>query len=173
MEIISTFRPPLPPVTGATVAIGEFRATTGADGRFAIGSLPFADGVEVIATRNGYATATATVNVRPGNVTTIALTMASTSTVGTITGRVLDQAAQPLPGAAVTVQDGDQTLATTTSGADGAFTAENVPIGEGYTLRVTAEGFAAKASTAPRIEAATVSDAGAVLLVRARLCGRP
>ncbi|WP_132517277.1 carboxypeptidase regulatory-like domain-containing protein [Nonomuraea diastatica] len=154
------------PVTGATVAIGEFRATTGADGRFAIGNLPFADGVEVTATRNGYATATATVNVRPGNATTIALTMASTSTVGTITGRVLDQAAQPLPGATVTVQDGDQTLATTTSGPEGAFSAENVPIGEGYTLRVTAEGFVAKTTTAPRIEAATVSDAGAVLLVR-------
>ncbi|MBF8188803.1 carboxypeptidase regulatory-like domain-containing protein [Nonomuraea sp. K274] len=154
------------PISGVAVTAGGGMATTGQDGRFAIRNLPFADGVEVTATRNGYATATGTADVRPGNVTTVHLTMTSTSTVGSITGRVLDQAARPLPGAAVTVEDGDQTLATATSGADGAFTAENVPVGEGYTLRAAADGFGAKTRTGMNVEAATATDAGSLLLVR-------
>ncbi|MGA4992545.1 cadherin-like beta sandwich domain-containing protein [Nonomuraea bangladeshensis] len=165
--VIGTVRTPAgAPVTGATVTAAGATSVTGADGRFAIGNVAFADGVEVTATRNGYATATATVNVRRGNVAVVALTMASTSTVGTITGRVLDQAAEPLPGAAVTVRDGDQTLATATSGPDGAFTAANVPIGEGYTLRATADGFVTRTTPAPKVEAATTAAAGSLLLVR-------
>ncbi|MGP4099566.1 carboxypeptidase regulatory-like domain-containing protein [Nonomuraea sp. KM90] len=155
------------PVSGATVTAATMgTATTDANGRFAIRSLPFADGVEVTATRNGYATATGTVDVRPGNVATVHLTMASTSTVGSVTGRVLDQAARPLPGAAVTVEDGDQTLATATSGPDGAFTVESVPIGDGYTLRAAAGGFVPETRTGLKVEAATATDAGSLLLVR-------
>ncbi|MGW3344392.1 carboxypeptidase regulatory-like domain-containing protein [Nonomuraea rubra] len=176
-SITGTVRTPSgAPVSGATVTAGggpattgaatTGAATTGADGRFAIKGVPFTEGVEVTATRNGYQSAAATVNVRPGNVTTVALTMASTSTAGTIIGTVLDQAARPLPGATVTVRDGDQTLATATSAADGSYTADGVPVGEGYTLRATAGGFEPKTSAGLKVEAATTTDAGSLLLVR-------
>ncbi|MGI5282421.1 carboxypeptidase regulatory-like domain-containing protein [Nonomuraea polychroma] len=169
--VIGTVRTPSgTPISGASVtatsAGAGLTATTGADGRFTLANIPFADGVEVTATRNGYQSVTETVNVRFGNTTTVHLTMASTSVIGTITGRVLDQAAQPLPGASVTVKDGDQTLATATSGADGAFTLENVPVGEGYTVRADAGGYVAATRSGLRVEAATATDAGAFLLVR-------
>ncbi|TYB58060.1 hypothetical protein FXF51_38025 [Nonomuraea sp. PA05] len=168
-SITGTVRTPSgAPIAGATVTAtaASGTVTTGTDGRFAIRHVPFADGIEVTATRNGYATATETVAVRPGNVTTVALTMASTSTVGTIIGKVLDQAAQPLPAATVTVRDGDQTLATATSAADGSYTVDGVPVGEGYTLRATAGGFEPKTRTGLKVEAATTTDAGSLLLVR-------
>ncbi|KAB8195961.1 hypothetical protein FH608_010830 [Nonomuraea phyllanthi] len=154
------------PVSGAAVAASGRSATTGPDGRFAIRDLPFAEDVEVTATRNGYAPATATVDVRPGNTATVHLTMASTSTVGSVTGRVLDQAARPLPGATVTVKDGDQALGTATSGPDGGFTVEGVPVGEGYALRAAAGGYVTAGREGLAVEAATATDAGALLLVR-------
>ncbi|MFF3445462.1 carboxypeptidase regulatory-like domain-containing protein [Streptosporangium sp. NPDC002721] len=90
----------------------------------------------------------------------------STGTAGSVTGRVLDQAAQPLPGATVTVRNGDQTLATATTAAGGAFTVANVPVGQGYTLRAEAAGFTAATRTGLRVEAATATDVGAILLLR-------
>lgn len=154
------------PISGAAVTAGGGSATTGADGRFAVRDLPFTDGLAVTATRNGYASATRTVDVRPGNVSTVALTMTPTSTVGTITGRVLDQAARPLPGASVVVEDGGQTLATATSAADGTYTAGDVPAGDGYTLTASADGHTSKAATGLKVEAATTTEAGSLLLVR-------
>ncbi|MGN9841144.1 carboxypeptidase regulatory-like domain-containing protein [Nonomuraea sp. H19] len=166
-SVIGTARTPSgAPISGATVTAAGVTATTGADGRFALKNIPFADGVEVTATRNGYQSATETVNVRFGNVATVHLTMASTSVVGSVTGRVLDQAAQPLPGATVTVKDGDQALGTATSGADGAFTVEKVPMGEGYAVRAEAGGYVAATRPGLRVEVATATDAGALLLVR-------
>ncbi|WP_188189989.1 carboxypeptidase regulatory-like domain-containing protein [Nonomuraea sp. SYSU D8015] len=170
-SVIGTVRSPSgAPISGATVTVTSsgagVTATTGADGRFALHAIPFADGVRVTAARNGYAGATTTVDVRFGNVATVHLTLASTSVVGSVTGRVLDQAAQPLPGATVTVKDGDQALATATSGADGGFTAENVPMGEGYTIRAEAGGHVAATRSGLKVEPATATDAGALLLVR-------
>ncbi|MET7459419.1 carboxypeptidase regulatory-like domain-containing protein [Nonomuraea sp. NPDC005501] len=156
------------PVSGAAVTVqgAPAGATTGADGRYAVGRVPFADGVTVTATRNGYRQATRAVNVRPGNVTVADLTMAPTSVVGTVTGRVLDQAAQPLAGATVTVKDGDQALGTATSGDDGAFTVEDVPAGDGYTVRAELGGHTAATRTGVKVDAATATDAGALLLTR-------
>ncbi|MFI7700294.1 carboxypeptidase regulatory-like domain-containing protein [Nonomuraea sp. NPDC049480] len=166
-SVIGTVRTPSgAPISGATVTAAGAAATTGADGRFALQNIPFADGVQVTATRNGYQAATETVNVRFGNVATVRLTLASTSVVGSVTGRVLDQAAQPLPGATVTVKDGDQSLGTATSGAGGAFTVENVPMGEGYAVRAEAGGYVAATRSGLKVEAATATDAGALLLVR-------
>ncbi|MFI6740011.1 carboxypeptidase regulatory-like domain-containing protein [Nonomuraea sp. NPDC050451] len=166
-SVIGTARTPSgAPVAGATVTAAGRTATTGADGRFAIRDLPFAEGVEVTAARNGYASATETVNVRPGNTVTVRLTMASASTVGSVTGRVLDQAARPLPGATLTVKDGDQALATSTSGPDGAFTIENVPVGEGYLVQAASGGYVTAGRSGLTVEAATATDAGALLLVR-------
>ncbi|TMR94731.1 hypothetical protein EJK15_32460 [Nonomuraea basaltis] len=170
-SVIGTVRTPSgAPITGATVTVtltgAGVTATTGADGRYALKNIPFADGVEVTATRNGYESATEAVNVRFGNAATAHLTMASTSVVGSVTGRVLDQAAQPLPGATVTVKDGDQALGTATSGTDGGFTVESVPIGAGYAVRAEAGGYTAATRSGLTVEPATATDAGSLLLIR-------
>ncbi|WP_433440454.1 carboxypeptidase regulatory-like domain-containing protein [Nonomuraea sp. CA-141351] len=166
-SVIGTVRTPAGvPVAGAAVTAAGRNATTGADGRFAIKDVPFAEGVEVTATRNGYSTATETVNVRAGNTATVHLTMASAGTVGSVTGRVLDQAARPLPGATVTVKDGEQTLGTATAGPDGAFAVENVPAGKGYAVRASSGGYVTATRPGLTVEAATATDAGALLLVR-------
>ncbi|TDC84556.1 hypothetical protein E1193_05355 [Micromonospora sp. KC606] len=156
------------PVTGAvvTVAGAPATATTGTDGRFSVRGVPFADRITVTATRGGYTTATVTVDVRPGNTTTVAIPMISTSVVGAIAGRVLDQAAQPLADAVVTVVDGEQSLGTATSGPDGEFRVEAVPIGSGYTVRAGAGGYATAARSDVEVTPATTTEVGALLLTR-------
>ncbi|MFG1704424.1 carboxypeptidase regulatory-like domain-containing protein [Nonomuraea sp. M3C6] len=166
-SIIGTVRTPSgAPLTGATVTAAGQSATTGADGRYTIKNVPFADDVNVTATKDGYETATQTVDVRSGNVTTVNLTMAPNTSAGSVTGHVLDQAAQPLPGATVTVEDGDRPLGTATSGTDGAFTVANVPMGEGYTIRAEATGYTAATRSGLTVQPATATDAGSLLLVR-------
>ncbi|MEO3927763.1 carboxypeptidase regulatory-like domain-containing protein [Micromonosporaceae bacterium B7E4] len=156
------------PVSGAvvTVAGAPAGATTGADGRFSVRDVPFADGLTLTATRNGYTTATLTVDVRPGNTTTVPITMASTSVVGTVAGRVLDQAARPLPDAVLTVLDADQSLGTAVSGPNGEFDVEAVPIGSGYTVRAAAGGYTPATRSGVAVTPATTTQVGALLLTR-------
>ncbi|MEU7870443.1 carboxypeptidase regulatory-like domain-containing protein [Dactylosporangium sp. NPDC049140] len=151
------------PIAGATVHIGSSSATTGADGWYAIGGVPFGD-VTVTASRNGYQTATQTVTVRAGNRSTVPLTLASTSTVGSVTGTVLDQAGRPLAGVTLTVRDGDQAIATGTSSGDGTFTVAAVPVGEGYTLVAATPGLDPATRTGLEVTPATATAAGTLLL---------
>jgi hypothetical protein len=156
------------PVAGAvvTVAGAPATATTGTDGRFSVRDVPFADGITVTAVRNGYTTATLTVDVRPGNTTTVPIEIASTSVVGAVAGRVLDQAARPLAEAVVTVVDGDQILGTATSGPNGEFQIEDVPIGSGYTVRASAGGYTTATRPGVEVTPATTTQVGALLVTR-------
>ncbi|WP_205857204.1 carboxypeptidase regulatory-like domain-containing protein [Phytoactinopolyspora endophytica] len=154
------------PISDVSVTVegaGE-AATTGDDGRFAVHDVAFADGVTVTAQRQGYGTVTQTVDVRHGNTTTIELVMESTSTIGQVAGQVLDQAAQPLSAVRVTVLDGDDAVAATTTGDDGGFLAEEVPIGEGYTVRAEADGLIAQERSDVAVEPLITTDVGALLL---------
>jgi hypothetical protein len=102
--------------------------------------------------------------VRAGNRSTVALTLASTSTVGTVTGRVLDQAGAPLAGAGLTVRDGEQAIATGASAADGSFTVAAVPVGSGYTLVASMPGLTAASRPGLAVTPATATAAGSLLL---------
>ncbi|MEH1127994.1 carboxypeptidase regulatory-like domain-containing protein [Micromonospora sp. CPCC 206061] len=154
------------PISGALVTVGGKSASTGADGRFAVRDVAFADGLELTAARNGYETATSTVDVRPGNTTTVNLTLVSTSVVGAVAGRVLDQAANPLPGAEVTVLDGDQAIGAATTGDNGEFHADGVPVGDGYTVRASSGGYATATRSGVDVAPATTTVVGALLLTR-------
>ncbi|TDD46043.1 hypothetical protein E1286_22240 [Nonomuraea terrae] len=163
--VIGTVRSPSGnPVAGATVTVAGASATTGSDGRYAVKDVRFGD-VTVTAAKDAYDQATATARVRYGNVSTADLTLTPNSTAGSVTGRVLDQAARPLPGATVTVLDGDRPLATATSGADGGFAVADVPMGEGYTVRAEAAGHLAATRTGVTVEPVTETDAGSLLLL--------
>ncbi|SDL08256.1 parallel beta-helix repeat (two copies) [Nonomuraea maritima] len=152
------------PVAGATVTVAGSTATTGADGRYAVKDVRFGRAT-VTAVKDGYTTATATAQVSFGNVTRADLTMTPDSTAGSVTGRVLDQAARPLSGATVTVLDGARPLAAATSGPDGAFTVDGVPMGEGYAVRAEATGHLAATRTGITVEPVTATDAGSLLLL--------
>ncbi len=152
------------PIAGATVTVGSATTTSGPDGRFAVPDVPFADGVTVTATRNGYRATSQTVDVRAGNRTTVHLALASTSVVGAISGRVLDQTGGPLAAATVTVRDGDQVLGTGVSAADGTFTVADVPIGAGYTLTAAFPGLNPASQAGLSVAPATTTAARASLL---------
>jgi hypothetical protein len=154
------------PISGALVTVGDRSASTGPDGRFAVRDVPYADGVALTAARNGYETAASTVDVRPGNTTTVHLTLVSTSVVGAVAGRVLDQAAKPLAGAEVTVLDGDQAIGTATTGDNGEFHTDGVPVGEGYTVRASAGGYTTATKSGVDVDPATTTAVGALLLAR-------
>ncbi|WP_158647370.1 carboxypeptidase regulatory-like domain-containing protein [Actinoplanes sp. ATCC 53533] len=152
------------PIAGATVTVGSATTTSGPDGRFAVPGVPFAEGVTVTAARDGYRTASQTVDVRTGNRTTVHLALASTSVVGAISGRVLDQTGGPLAAATVTVRDGDRVIGTGTSAADGTFTVAGVPVGEGYTLTATFPGLNPASQPGLSVTPATTTVARALLL---------
>jgi hypothetical protein len=152
------------PVAGATVAAGSSTTTSGSDGWFAIPDVPFADGVTVTAARNGYRTTSQAVDVRTGNRTTVHLALAPTSVVGAISGRVLDQTGAPLTAAALTVRDGDQSIGTGVSAADGTFTVTDVPAGDGYTLTATFPGLNTASQPGLSVMPATTTAARALLL---------
>jgi len=152
------------PIAGATVTVGSSTTTSDPAGRFAVPGVPFADGVTVTAARDGYRTASQTVDVRAGNRTTVHLALASTSAVGAIAGRVLDQTGGPLAAATVTVRDGDQVIGTGVSAADGSFTVSGVPVGEGYSLTATFPGLNPASQAALSVAPATTTVARALLL---------
>ncbi len=152
------------PIAGATVSVGTVSTTTGADGRFAVEGVPFAGGVTVSASRNGYEPSSTQVDVRAGNRTTVRLSLRSTSIVGSIAGRVLGQTGQPLAGAGLTVHDGQQPIGAATSGADGEFTVADVPVGEGYTLTAASAGLTPATRAGLAVTPATTTPAGALVL---------
>ncbi|NDL59453.1 cadherin-like beta sandwich domain-containing protein [Phytoactinopolyspora mesophila] len=155
------------PVSGATVTVESVpeSVTTGSDGRFVVHDVAFADGLTVTAERHGYESVTETADVRHGNITTVHFTLESASEIGSVSGEVLDQTAQPVDGAVVTVLDGDHAIGTATSGGDGTFVAADVPIGEGYTVRAEADGLVPAQRSGVDVEPLMTTDVGGLLLV--------
>ncbi|BEL03167.1 hypothetical protein Q0Z83_013580 [Actinoplanes sichuanensis] len=151
------------PVAGATVTAAGRSATTSTGGWFAIADVPFGP-VTLTASRNGYQSAEQTVSVTDHNRATVRVELTSTSTVGVITGRVLDQYAQPVAAAAVTVRDDAQVIATGTSGTDGVFAVTGVPVGEGFTVTASAAALTPASRAGLAVGPDTATDAGALLL---------
>ncbi|MEU4157889.1 carboxypeptidase regulatory-like domain-containing protein [Actinoplanes sp. NPDC026670] len=151
------------PVADAAVTAAGRSATTSAGGWFAIPDVPFGP-VTLTASRNGYESVEQTVSVTDQNRATVRVELASTSTVGVITGRVLDQYAQPVAEAEVTVRDGSQTIAGGTSGADGVFSVGGVPVGEGFTVTASAPALVPASRAGLTVGPDATTDAGALLL---------
>lgn len=128
------------PVPGATVSYGAGTATADVRGRYAIEAPA---GVYTLTpSADGYAPgAPTTVTLEAGKTISTALVLGeTTATTGTIAGRVTTSSGG-LADATITVSKGSETVATATSGADGAFSVADVPKGDGYTVDASKDGY--------------------------------
>ena len=109
------------PIQGATVKVGSATTTTGADGAFELADLPVGNAT-IITTAAGFdAHSESVVLAEGGNTHDVVLTPTQTATVS---GVVTAQSGAVVEGATVKVGN-----ATTTTGADGSFELQNLPVG--------------------------------------------
>ena len=121
-----------PAIEGASVQVGSATATTGADGRFLLQNLPVGS-VTVVTTAPGFDARTETVSLAAGtNAHDVLLTPTPTATLA---GVVTAGSGAAIAGASVKVGS-----STATSGADGSFQLENLPVGNA-TVVTSATGF--------------------------------
>src|SRR5688572_7874298 len=121
-----------PVIAGASVKIGSATATTGADGRFAFQNLPVGS-VTIVTTAPGFDARTDNVSLAAGtNAHDVLLTPTPTAT---LTGVVSATTGAVIAGASVKIGS-----TTATSGADGSFQLENLPVGNA-TIVTSAPGF--------------------------------
>jgi N-acetylneuraminic acid mutarotase len=131
-----------PAIAGASVQVGSATAMTGADGRFQLQNLPVGS-VTLVTTAPGFDARSETVSLAAGtNAHDVLLTPTPTATLA---GVVTAGSGAVIAGASVTVGS-----STATSGADGSFQLENLPVGNA-TVVTSAPGFD------PRTEAISLS----------------
>ena len=121
-----------PVIEGASVAIGSATATTGPDGRFELADLPVGSAT-IVTSAPGFAPLSESVSLTDGiNTHDVVLTPIPTATVS---GTVTDVGGVVVEGAAVKIG-----TVTATTGADGRFELQKVPIGNAVVI-TSAEGF--------------------------------
>ncbi len=155
------------PVEGAKVAVRSsgriFQATTQGGGFYRVDRVPFGEAI-VTASKDGFDPVSATIKLRRGDSTRSDLGVVLKNTDGTITGRVLDERAAALAGAAISVLRNGQPVATTQSGPDGTFAIPAMPMGAGYTVTAKLDGRQSVERTGISVPPAATADAGAFLL---------
>lgn len=127
------------PIAGATVTAGGVTTTTGASGAYTLNNVP-AGAQTLSASATDFNPASLGVTVLAGQ--TVTQDIALAPQLGTVAGTVRDETLQPIAGATVTLGG-----ATTTTGADGAYTFNNVPVGA-QTITASATNFRAASATA-------------------------
>ena len=119
-------------IEGASVNIGSRTATSDADGEYELGNLPLGSAT-IVANAPGFDAHSESVNLSAGmNEHDVVLTPTPTATVA---GVVTDTAGAVIVGAAVSIGS-----TGTTTGADGRFELENLPVGSA-TFMASAPGF--------------------------------
>ncbi len=126
-------------ISGAAVSGGGQTTTTASDGTYTLANVPAGTAVTIMASANGYQNAQQTITLSSGGNSTanFALTPITTGTVSGGVFRTSDGTAI----AGATVSGGG---VSTTTGASGAYTLNNVPIG---TVSVTASATGFQSST--------------------------
>jgi hypothetical protein len=157
------------PVAGAVVTVtaagDAHTATTGADGWYAIPAVPFATDAPVTVTAAQHEPHEGQVTVAAGSPSRYDVELTSTATTGTVVGRVVDEAAAPVPDALVTVTSDGATVATAASGEDGAFRIVDVAAGADYAVVASAPGRAGVKRTGVDLTPTDVVDVGGLYLV--------
>jgi hypothetical protein len=120
-------------IAGATVEVGSATATSGADGRYEFASLPVGNAT-IVTSAPGFDEVSVSISLVAGpNVHDVVLTLTPTATVS---GVVTSTTGAVIAGASVTIEN-----ITATTGADGQFELQNVPVGH-VTLGASATGYA-------------------------------
>lgn len=132
------------PVEGAVVSVDtkeqRYAAVTDAAGRYEILHVPAGEGYTVQAVKEKYDAALVEgVSVEIGQVTD-GVDFVLLSSLGAISGVVTNPAKEPVAGAAVIVERGDEEYRTLTDEA-GRYVVDGVPAGSGYVVRAAAEGY--------------------------------
>ncbi|WP_164863442.1 carboxypeptidase regulatory-like domain-containing protein [Agromyces sp. LHK192] len=142
----------------------EGTALTGPDGWFALSGVPFGT-TSVTVQREGFATKTVSdIVVAAGTPTRIDPTLVSTATTGTVTGKVIDATASPIPGARVVVTTtAGVEVGSGTTDQDGAFVLE-VPVGTGYRLTASADEYLSAVRSGIVVNAGLSTAAGNIIL---------
>lgn len=146
-------------IAGATVRIGTASTTSAANGSFALQNVPVGS-VTITTTATGYDPRSDNVTLVAGtNTHDVVLTLTPTATVS---GIVTADTGTVVAGATVSIGS-----ATTTTGADGRFTLQNLPVASA-TIAATAPGFFPKSASVTLVEGANTHD---VVLAAAGLWG--
>lgn len=106
-----------------------------ADGRYVLNDLPEGTGYEIIAEKIGYKEDIAKdVTVAIDSITpNVDLQIEPNS--GSITGTMIDEYGEPVPGARVEVVGSDGKTYSSITGEDGVYKLEHVPAGGNYTIK--------------------------------------
>src|ERR671914_390145 len=125
-------------IEGASVTIGTVTATTGADGRFELQDLPVGSAT-ITTSAPGFAPRSESVSLVAGiNAHDVVLTPTPTATVS---GVVTAATGAVIEGASVTIG-----TVTATTGADGRFELQDLPVGSA-TITTSAPGFAPRSES--------------------------
>ncbi len=141
-------------IEGASVRIiGGATATTGADGRFELGNLSVGN-VTIIASATGFTSQSQTLSLSAGtNTHDVVLTPTPTAIVS---GVVTDLTGAVIEGASVKIGN-----ASTTTGADGRFELQNLPVGSAV-IGTTAAGFVPRSQSVSLVEGTNSHDVALV-----------
>ncbi len=136
-------------IAGATVKVGSATATTGPDGRYELQNLP-AGNATIVTSAPGFNPRSQSITLAVG-ANTHDVVLAPTPTA-TASGVVNSTTGAVIAGASVTIGS-----ATATTGADGRFELENLPLGS-VTIGTSAPGFAPQLEVVSLVEGANTHD---------------
>jgi len=137
------------PIIGAVVTDGTRTTTADAAGQYTIADVP-PGSYQVVASKEGYETSSATVNVLQGTTAVANIFLSQIIVPGTITGTVTDaEDGSPVVGAIVS--DGTRTVVTD---ATGEYTIDNVPPGS-YQVVASKEGYESSSATVNVLQGTT------------------
>lgn len=150
------------PVPGATVANGTTTAATDARGRYAF-EVP-AGNYSLVASADGYRDgAPVAVSLGDGQIVARPLTLgATTATTGTVAGTV-KSARTGLAGVTITVLQGTNVMASTTTDSAGAFAIPNVAAGADYAVTASKTGYEPATRTGVVVQAARTATVDLIL----------
>lgn len=132
-------------ITDGSDTASTSSATVGQVGHWSVSGLSTPGTYLVSASRNGYATASALVQLAAGGASTVHLALAPgvASLVGTVTGPNDTGEVSGLGGMTVTATDGQvsRSATTVTTGPVGAFTLARLPVPATYTVTISGQGY--------------------------------
>jgi hypothetical protein len=112
------------PIVGASVGYGGGTTTTDSNGNYTLTGIPVGT-VQLVASAQGFQSATQSVTVYGGKISTANFTLAAAITNGTVTGKITNASS----GAIVTGATVSWTGGSTTSNTSGIYTLTNIPAG--------------------------------------------